>query len=271
MSAPVVTAAPMRVLVLAGRRRAGADPLGGARPKALVEVDGVPMLERVVACLREAQGDPPVFVSCDDPALLAATPRLAALAAQGALRHHPSGTSPAASVFDFLRRHGSTAPTLVTTADHALLMPTMVRYFCTAAAAAGADLAAAVVEESVLRERYPDSRRTFIALRGGAITGANLFLFRTPESAAAARFWTRAEAVRKQPWKLAALFGPVTLARFAAHRLDLDEAAERVSAAMDLRVAAVRMPFAECAIDVDTPADLALSQDILVARRTAQR
>ena len=199
----------MQILILAGRRR-GLDPVAqaaGTRHKALVLVDGVPVLQRVVRCLRDACGPVPVFVSTEDPTLLEATRELRALADDGALRRHASGVSPAASVADFLDGATSPGPFLVTTADHALLTSAMVAHFLAAAAASPADLAAAVVEESLFRARFPAVRRTFVPLRGGAITGANLFWFRTREAARAARFWTRAESLRKRPWRLVALFG----------------------------------------------------------------
>jgi len=257
-----------RVLVLAGRR-AGEGEMGlPAATKALVEVDGSPMIERVLRCLREAVGSPPVFVSAGDPALLEATPVLRGWVAEGWLRYHRSAGSPAASVHDFLAREPAGA-TLVTTADHPLLTPEMVRHFLAAADATGADIVVAVVEASLFRARFPRVRRTFIPLGDDAVTGANLFCFRTPRAAEAARFWVRAEVVRKRPWRMAALFGPVTLARFAFGRLSLDEAVDRVSAAMGVRAATVRMPFADCAIDVDGAADLEAAARVLAARRAS--
>jgi 2-phospho-L-lactate guanylyltransferase (CobY/MobA/RfbA family) len=231
----------------------------------------VPVLQRVVHTLREACGAVPVFVSTEDPTLLEATRELRALAEAGALRRHASGLSPAASVSAFLAGAESPGPFLVTTADHALLTAPMVEYFLAAAAMSQADLVVAVVEEALFRARFPAVRRTFVPLRGGAITGANLFWFRTRDAARAARFWTRAESVRKRPWRLVALFGPGALLRFALGRLDLEQALANVSTAMGLRVAAVRMPFAECAIDVDTPADLATAREVAAARDQSER
>lgn len=258
-----------RVLVLAGRR-AGEGEMGlPAATKALVEVDGVPMIERVLGCVREALPGCPVWVSAGDPALLEATPVLRGWVAEGWLGHHASAASPAASVHDFLVREAQAGATLVTTADHPLLTPAMVRHFVESAEASGADVAVAVVEASLFRARFPRVRRTFIPLADDAVTGANLFCFRTPRAAEAARFWVRAESVRKRPWRMAALFGPLALARFALGRLTLDEAVERISAAMGVRAAAVRMPFAECAIDVDRVADLEAAARVLAARRVS--
>jgi CTP:molybdopterin cytidylyltransferase MocA len=255
-----------RVLVLAGRRIAEGERGSCARPKALVEVDGVPMLERVLACVHAAAAERPVFVS-GDPALVEATSVLAGWHGEGWLRPHASGISPAASVVHFLSAAGP-GSTLVTTADHPLLVPEMVRYFVARADATGADLAVGVVRASCFRPRFPNVRRTFVPLRGDAVTGANLFLFRTPAAVGAARFWRRAEALRKRPWRLVSLFGPLALLRFVLGRLDLPEAERRVSAAMGVRVAVVPVPFPECAIDVDSAADLAAASRVLAERRT---
>src|SRR5690606_5828758 len=107
------------------------------------------------------------------------------------------------------------------------------------AAASGADLAVGVVLASRFRPRFPAVRRTFVPLRDDGVTGANLFLFRTPAAQGAARFWRRAEALRKRPWRLVSLFGPVALLRFLARRMDVAEAERRVSAAIGVRVAVV--------------------------------
>ena len=64
------------------------------------------------------------------------------------------------------------------------------------------------------------------------------------------------------------LLQPLSLLLFALHRLDLDAALARASRAMGARVAAVRMPFAEAAIDVDRASDLVLVEEILSHRDT---
>jgi hypothetical protein len=142
----------------------------------------------------------------------------------------------------------------------------MVEYFCERAAAAAADVVVGTVRASVLRARHPGVRRTLIRLRDDGFKGANLFAFMTPAGARAAEFWQRAEQFRKRPWRLVSVFGPVSLALFLLRRLDLEGALVRVSRAIGARIAAVEMPFADCAIDVDGPADVALALRILAER-----
>lgn len=264
---------PLRALVLAGRRSTGdavADS-SGLRHRALLPIAGTPMLERVVAAV-DASGDfAGIHLSCDDEGLLTATPALAALAAppRSLLRFHRSSTSPAASVADFAEKAGT--PFLVTTADHPLLTPEVVRYFVEAASRSTADVAVGLVPATVYRRRFPDQPRTFIPLRGELYSGANLFYLRTPAAVAVPRFWTRAEAWRKTPWKLAGAFGWTSLLLFLLRRLDLRAALRRASAVIGATVEAVELPFAEAALDVDKEADRLAVEEVFAERARAGR
>lgn len=263
--------ASLTALVLAGRRGPG-EPVAaaaGLSHKALVPVAGVPMLLRVVRSLRASRSVGRIVISIDEPSALEGLVELSSPAGSSAVELHASLGSPSASVLDCFERLGPRVPLLLTTADHPLLTAEMIDYFCAAAEASHGDVAVAVVEAAVVRARFPDARRTFIPLRGEHVTGANLFVLRTPGASRAVAFWRRAERHRKQPWRLIAAFGVPTLVRFALRRLDLEAALERASAVMGARVEGVRMPFAECAIDVDRLADLALAEQILAERSAA--
>src|SRR5262245_33206365 len=88
---------PYAALVLAGRRGAD-DPFArsrGASHRALLEVAGVPMLERVISALRRARHVASIRVSIDDASALDAAPGLAALRDSGAFALHESQGSPA--------------------------------------------------------------------------------------------------------------------------------------------------------------------------------
>jgi CTP:molybdopterin cytidylyltransferase MocA len=226
------------------------------------------MALRVLRALAAQESIGRVDVSSDDPALVTTLGRLAGdEGLRMSLAHHASGSSPAASVASYVRalRDGELA--LVTTADHPLLTPAIVRAFLEAAVACGADVVAGAVTETVYRARFPTGPRTFIRLADAAISGANLFLVRAPEAAAVADFWVRLEGVRKQPWRLVSHFGLPTLLRFAGRRLTIGQAADEASRRMGARVRLVLLPFAEAALDVDRPADLAAVEEVLADGR----
>ena len=257
--------APLTALLLAGRR-GGRDALAqaaGYSHKALMPVAGMPLIARVLDSLRATAETGNIVISIDDAAVLRGVDAAAGLDV------HASQASPAASVADYLRMRSDTGPVLVTTADHVLLTPDVLAYFCGTACVSEADVVVGVVTEAVFRAKYPESRRTFVTLKGERVCGANLFLLRTPAAARAVRFWEHAGQFRKRPWRLASLFGVGNLLRFACGRLERQAMIDRVSHVIGARVEVVDLPFAAAAIDVDTPHDLTTVERILTARDCA--
>ncbi|MCE3250517.1 MAG: hypothetical protein K0R41_4342, partial [Geminicoccaceae bacterium] len=68
------------------------------------------------------------------------------------------------------------------------------------------------------------------------------------------------------PWRVVRAFGPGPLLAYLLGWLSLDAAMARASEVIGAKVAVVRLPFAEAAIDVDKPADLDLVEAILGRR-----
>lgn len=255
--------AEFTALVMAGRRGPKDDlaEATGSSHRALLDVDGVPMLLRVIRTLRASPSVDAIAVSIDDAHALEGFPELEGVTV------HRSLPSPSQSVLDFLETRPSGEPVLVVTADHALLTPEMVEHFATSCGASEADVLVALVEETLLREAYPETTRTYLRFRGEGFSGANLFAFKSERGRRVAAFWVKAEQFRKQPWRLVSAFGPVALLLFMLRLLDLDAALERASRGIGARVSAVRIPFAEAAIDVDRKSDLELVNRILKQRQ----
>jgi len=269
MSPPAAPAEGRRrytALVLAGSR-GPADPVASTARlpnKALVPVAGRAMVLRVIDALRQVPEIRRIVLCIDDPRIVTALPELQAAVDAGEIATVTAARSPAASVLTALEAVSEPLPLLIATADHPLLTPEMVRYFL--AALGDAEAAATAATEAVIAPAYPETRRTYVRLRDGAYSGCNLFAFVSPEAARAAQFWTRVERYRKQPWRLFVAAGPWSLLLFLLRRLDLAHAVERLSATLDVRLRVVTLPFAEAAIDVDKPSDLALVEKIFAAR-----
>lgn len=255
-------------MVLAGRR-SGQDLLAdaaGAAHRALLDIEGEPMVLRVVRRLLARPGLERVLVNIDRPDLVEALPGWTPLVSSGCVSLLRSTDSPSRSVLESLDAAGlDEAPVLVTTADHALLDDAMLDAFF-AGCAEDADLCLGLVPSGTIRARFPEAKRTYLPFRDERYSGANLFYFRTPASRAAAEFWQRVEKDRKQPWKLARAFGLANLALFAARRLDLARAMARASRVIGATVAAVPLAIAEAAVDVDKIEDLELVRAILAGR-----
>ena len=254
-------------IVLAGSRP-GDDPVAraaGVSRKAFAEVGGVAMVARVVAALGASSRVGRILISAHDGAEIARLGAVTDGLADGNVTVIEAGATPSTSVAEALEGRPAGEQFLITTADHALLTPEMVDYFCDAARDAG-DVAVAMVAKSVLQRAYPEAARTYISFADDGYSGCNMFALLTPLARRAPEFWKRAEHQRKRPWRLIRVFGLVNLVLFLARRLDLDAAMARASRVMGMRVGAVRMPFAEAAIDVDKPEHLELANAILKAR-----
>jgi 2-C-methyl-D-erythritol 4-phosphate cytidylyltransferase len=264
------TPRPFTTLVLAGRRESE-DPLAeaaGASHRALLDIEGTPMLARVLSTLSEHPRIGRILLSMDAPELLKSIPSITSRLDSKEVVLIPIAPSPSRSVLNGLDEIRSDERLLDTTADHALLDDAMLDFFLDRAEQSPADVALALVPETLIKARFPDVQRTYLPFRHERYSGANLFAFLTPKARVAAEFWQHAEAHRKTPWKLVRSFGLVTLLLFLARRLDLEGAFRRVSRAIGVEVEAIEIPIAEASVDVDKISDLELVRKILLERRS---
>jgi CTP:molybdopterin cytidylyltransferase MocA len=251
-----------QALVLAGSR-GGVDPVAdyaGVSHKGLIVLGGQTLLTRVLTALEQA-GATRIAVSTSDAALEAAL--VAALAAgtpTAEIDVLPSAEGPSQSV-----RQGADAlgtPLLVTTVDHALLQPAWVTDFM-ADTPENADIAILLAPEALVRAAAPETKRTYLAFRDGRYSGCNLFFLKTERALRAIDLWRKVEQHRKQPWKIAALFGPVMLVRYLLGLMTLDEMVDRIGRLADVRAVAVRARHGLAAVDVDKPSDLDLVRSLV--------
>lgn len=254
-------------LVLAGSRGT-ADPVAAHERiahKALVEVGGVSMIERVVAALQSSPSVGRVVLALGERAMLDALPALKAQMESGRVEVVGTAGSPALSVEAALSALGAPFPLLVTTSDHALLTPAMVERFL-ADTPAGTDVAVGLATRTAMFAKYPDAKRTWLRFGGEGYSGCNLFAFRSERARAAVAFWVQMERFRKTPWRIAARIGWLTLARYAIGLLSLEAAFARLSSVAGAEGRAVVLPWPEAAIDVDKVSDLVQVRAILAAR-----
>ncbi|CAO3433252.1 nucleotidyltransferase family protein [Azospirillum doebereinerae] len=270
-SAERTVTATITAIVLAGSRGAD-DPVAvaaGVSHKALAPAAGVPMLVRVLETLAAVPRIGRMAVVIERPDLVLENPAFARFLAQGRLAVVPAASSPSRSVLAALEAVPDPFPCLVTTADHPLLTPAMVEHFWTHAPP-DADAAVGLARAETIRAAHPDTRRTYLRFGDGAWSGCNLFALRTAAALSVVTFWRRVERDRKKPWRMIRLLGPGTLLSYALGRLRLGTALAVLGRRTGTRLAAVDMPFADAAVDVDRADDLALAEAVLARRGAGQ-
>jgi len=257
-------------LVLAADRHEN-DPVAvdaGVPCKALAPVAGVPMLQRVLDAISASDRIRRITLVGPPRKWLQELPDISRRIDSNSLGWIEPAPSPSASAWQGLQELPEHQPVLVTTTDHALLSTRMIDYFLDHAERSGCDFVVGLARLETVQAGFPGSRRTATRLRGGPYCGCNLFAVNTPRGRELTAFWRRVEEQRKKPWRVivGALGWRAVLSYFAG-RLTLEQALERLSQRLGLRLGAVVLPFAEAAVDVDTPADRQLVERVLAARQ----
>jgi CTP:molybdopterin cytidylyltransferase MocA len=260
------------VVLAADRTRSDPVALAAAVPcKALAPVGGRPMVLRVLDALRAARDVERCVLCGPDRQIVDLEPRLREQFDSAELRWVAPQATPSLSALSTLQSIPERTPVLLTTGDHALLSARVVDHFTREACATGCDVVAALARHADTMAAFPGMRRTRTRFQDGAVCGCNLYAFMTTRGRTAADVWRRVEHERKRPLKMLAELGWMTVLRYLTGRLTLENALQRVSRAMGLKVAAVMLPFPEAAVDVDTVEDWRMAQDIAARLDTGEK
>lgn len=265
MSATSSPAEPkFNAVVLAADRGEG-DPVAvaaGVAAKCLSPVAGTPMVLRVIRALQQSARVDLILLCGPALEVLQSAPEVRELVDGKRIRWIGAQRTPSASAAAALDALPGDRPVLLTTCDHALLRPEMVRHFLEGASAGGLDVAVALAPYELVHKAYPRSRRTVLKFRDGHFCGCNLFAFLSPRGRAMAQRWQRVESQRKRPIRVIGFVGWAAMLLYLLGRLSLAGALRRVSQRTGLAAGAIILPFAEAAIDVDSPADLEQAREI---------
>ncbi|HEY8488400.1 MAG TPA: nucleotidyltransferase family protein [Thermaerobacter sp.] len=244
-------------VILAGRRNTGAlQEVHGAAWEALIPLAGRPMVAWVASACLAAPSLGHVVLVGPDPC--GADAELAQARAAGRLGVVEPGDDLLGSV-----RHGlaglqaalpGAAGVVLVTGDVPLIDGAMLERFLQAIPA-GADVGYPIARRERMEERFPGAVRTYVRLRDGEFTGGNALYLRLAAAPRALQWAEALYAARKQPWKLAMMFGPVVLMRVLARQATVAELERRLGRLAGLRAHAVEVADPELAMDVDKAAD----------------
>ena len=250
----------MNAIVLAGDRTK-ADSLVSHSPagcKALIDIDGTPMVRRVLDSLLASRVVSGITLAGPEKDELATDSGITGLVESGQVQWRAPEKSPSTSAYHAMQSLDPETPVLLTTADHPLLTPEIVDAFGRQSLADDVDVVVGLAPHALVTEAYPGIKKTVLRFADGEFCGCNLFAFLTPEGRRAANFWRKIEQERKKPLLVIGLLGWLTVIRYRLGLLPLEDALAKLSKRLGLRIRAVILPYANAAIDVDSIADLML-------------
>lgn len=236
----------------------GADKLAarlGAPHKALIDIAGRSMIQRVVDALQASEAVSRVVVGCRRGEAVAESLRGAVDLAESTAETFLDGIMAGFAALPEVPR------ALLVTCDMPLLTPAAVSAIVAEASARPeVDLLYAMVDIELTRQAYPEAHRTAIRLREGSYTAAGVSVVSRRFVEESGPLVMEAFRQRKSKLGMARIFGVGFLARFALGLLSVGALVQRAEQLLHCRCAAVPLPFAECGFDVDSESDLAAAR-----------
>lgn len=249
-------------VVLAGDRGAD-DPLAGAlgvKRKALLPLNGKPMLAYVLEALEGSKNISKISVIANDVESL-----IAEFGNTAHVSFEEGAHSPVSSVIKAAK--GKEKPVFVLTADNPLITSSAIDDFCTLSTKSDADITVGFATKSAVLKSFPQANRTFIRLKGEGYTGCNMFALLTANSDHALNFWLGIESERKKAWKLVAAFGWFNLIKTLCGMMSLDNAMVSAGKVIGAIPKAIILEDPALSMDVDKPIHVDQVEKLLVGRQ----
>ncbi len=243
-------------VIVAGYDRNKSDALteqSGEPHKVLLKIAGKPMIWYVVNALAQSQ-------SVDRIAIVGLGPE------DGVAFGHPvhyladQGGMFDNVVYGFTWLAQSQAQeryALLLTGDIPLLTSAMVDQFAAACQSLNQDVYWGIVEKTRMEAIFPQSKRSYLRLVEGQFCNGNLFLGKIAIPLKRQALIKQMLEQRKSVVRQLRLLGFGVIVKFLLHRLRLRDLLGVVQRALDLSGAPIILPFAEAAMDVDKPHQLA--------------
>ena len=229
----------------------------GVAHRALLEVGGKPIIQRILAALRGAS-------SVGEVALVAPEPVQAAVTEDAVDLRVGAGESFVENIERGVEATtGGSDAVLVLTGDLPMLTPPAVNDFVQQSLAARADVTYAIIPKESCERRFPGGRRTYVKLREGTYTGGNGVVLTRDFVRLRRDLIEKLFAARKHPLKLAGILGVSFIFGLVTGRLKIASVEARASRVVGGRVAAIISAYPELGFDVDK------MEDLMLARRVA--
>ncbi|KPP91140.1 NTP transferase domain-containing protein [Erythrobacter sp. HL-111] len=254
-------------LVMAGKRSGALDPLAaaaGVAQKAVVPVNGVPMIERVVAAVAACPEVAAIRIVAHDKDEIAAIPAIAALVEEGRLAFAEGRFNIVDSVLS--GAEGVEFPLLITTADNCLVTPEGYSEFIAKCRAEDAQGAAGLARREAVQEADPLGQTRFYEFSDGGYSNCNMYWIGSREALAAAEIMREGGQFVKYPSRIIKAFGLMNLVRFRLGWGSKEKLFAQISRRFGFKLVPIVLSDGHYAIDVDNERTLAVTEKILKRR-----
>jgi GTP:adenosylcobinamide-phosphate guanylyltransferase len=232
------------------------------KPKAMLDMQGKPMIQWVLDALSEAR-------LVENVVLIGLTPD-SGVTCSKPLTFIPNRVSMIENILGGIHKVMEINPAatrvMLVSSDIPGISSAMVDWEVEATLKSDVDLCYNVVKREVMETRYPGSRRTFTRLKDMDVCGGDMNVVSTSVASTNVEIWKKLIATRKNPIKQAAILGFDTLLLVLLRAITLDEAVRKVTTRLHLTGRAIVCPYAEIAMDVDKPNQLELMRADLARR-----
>ena len=260
-------ATKITALVMAGKRSGELDPLAkaaGVAQKAVVPVNGVPMVERVVDQVAACAEVGMIRIVAHEPDEIAAIPLVAGLMAEGRLAFAEGRFNIVDSVIS--GAEGVEFPLLITTADNCLVTPQGYSEFIAKCLDEEAQGAAGLATREAVQEADPIGQKRFYEFSDGGYSNCNMYWIGSRKALSAAEIMREGGQFVKYPSRIIKAFGLMNLIRFRLGWGSKEKLFAQVSRRFGYKLVPVVLSDGHYAIDVDNERTLNVTEKILKRR-----
>jgi molybdopterin-guanine dinucleotide biosynthesis protein A len=255
----------MHCIITAGGRVEPDDPLyvyTQDRPKALLDMSGRTMLERVVDALQSAH-----YV--EDIVVVGLGSDMG-MHFQRPVYHLPDHGGMVSNVLAGIRWMEENRPgaerLLACSADIPLLTGAIIDDFIERCRPWDKAIYYNFVTREVMENRFPGSRRTFVKLKGLEIAGGDVMIGHVTLGHGNRELWEALTGARKHAWRLARVVGLRMLLKFLFRQVSIQDIEETIGRLVNRPASVILNPHAEIAMDVDKPYQVELARAELITR-----
>ncbi len=248
------------IVLAAGTQPEPVSQASGLAHKAMLEIGGRAVVNRVIKALQAAQlvGEVVVVTAPDSP--------VQDVLVEGTAWVESAGESFADTIMSGLEYHKDCQEALLVTGDLPLLTAEAVDHFVDEALDSGAELCYSMVSAQRADSLYGTAGHVVVRLGDGAYTGGNLALISREFVEREQQQLKRAFASRKNPIRLARLLGSRFIFRYLLGRLTVADIVQRANQILGCEVMVVESPYPEISFDVDKPDHIAIATQRLQER-----